>query len=511
MLSQQLRLMIVAHLALASADSSVVGKLSFFTSAWEGWNKHVARWSAYEAPTFSIVFKPETEDELSQGIAYLSRSNIPYLATKGGGHGNVPTLGSYQKVVQINMDNFRHVTINSDQSATVGGGAKMVDLIPTLHAVGREMTVGSFPCVGVHGVMLGGGMGRLMGKYGLLSDALKSIKLALWNGTIVEASDNVNSDLFWGLRGAGHNLGVVVESTFKTWPDEGGMHYNADMVFTDDSLEGVVELIKRITEGGIDPSLFLILGYVFDSKAKKPVLMVNIVYAHNEAAGSHIAAMFASTTGDAVKPITRVFFNESYIDFTELGSGHALPGVCDLNLKNTLYTASTSSIFEVGAMKHLYESYKSFIRTHPAAKRSILLFEAASGHAVAALPDNYSSYPHRGKMNTNAIIQMTWEEEEDTGLAEAASTWGRSARDLLAKAEVSGYDRLYAYVNYANKDEPLSALYGYEDWRHKRLTALKQTYDPHGFFNAYRAVPSELSAWEQATPLQDPLRQKDEL
>jgi FAD/FMN-containing dehydrogenase len=117
--------------------------------------------------------------------------------------------------------------------------------------------------------MLGGGMGRLMGRYGLISDALLQAKVALWNGTIVEASEKVNPDLFWGLRGAGHNFGVVLESTYKTWPDEGGLHYNADMVFTDDSLDGVVNTYREIVQDGLDPSLFLILGYMYDADAKK--------------------------------------------------------------------------------------------------------------------------------------------------------------------------------------------------------------------------------------------------
>lgn len=112
-------------------------------------------------------------------------------------------------------------------------------------------------------------MGRLMGRYGLISDALLHAKVALWNGTIVEASDKVNSDLFWGLRGAGHNLGVVIESTYNTWPDEGGLHYNADMVFTDDSLDGVVDTYREIIKDGLDSSLFLILSYMYDAEAMK--------------------------------------------------------------------------------------------------------------------------------------------------------------------------------------------------------------------------------------------------
>lgn len=143
-------------------------------------------------------------------------------------------------------------------------------------------------------------------------------------------------------------------------------------------------------------------------------------------------------------------------------------------------------------MKNLYKSYGSFVRANPVANRSLLLFETTSRHAINAFPYDHSAYPHRGKLGTNAIIQMTW---DDDTLSEAADNWGKHARDLLAKPEVSGYDRLYIYQNYANNDEPLSAKYGYEKWRHEKLTALKQKYDPHGFFNAYNPIPLEMSGW----------------
>ncbi|KAI1433779.1 hypothetical protein GGR50DRAFT_688050 [Xylaria sp. CBS 124048] len=512
MRSLGISLIIAAITPVIAADVTVPGRVSLYTSSWDAWDHHVARWSQFEAPTFSAVFKPENEEELSQGLALLSRNNVRYLATKGGGHGNVPTLGAYKDVVQVNLENFRDVTVNSDHTVAVGGGAKMIDLIPTLHASGREMTVGSFPCVGVHGVLLGGGMGRLMGKYGLISDAMLKAKVALWNGTIVEASNEMNPDLFWGLRGAGHNLGVVIESTFKTWPDKGGMHYNADMIFTDDSIEGVIETSRSIIEDGLDPGLFLIIGYVFDTSTMKPVLFINIVYAHDEEAGSRVAARFKSTRDGAVKKISRVHFQESVMDFAELGSGKALPNVCDVNLQHTLHTTSTPTLFSTRAMKEAYESYGSFMRAHPQANRSILLFEAASGDVINALPADFSAYAHRGKMTTNVIIQASWDDQGNDELAEAASAWGKKTRDTLMTPEASGYDRLYAYVNYANKDEPLSALYGYEEWRHRKLTALKQKYDPHGFFNAYRPIPLEESGWDTPAPAKKTTSQKkDEL
>ena len=67
-----------------------------------------------------------------------------FLATKAGGHGNSPTLGTtYDEVVQVNMEDFRHVVFGKDGdqvTVTVGGGARMQDIIPRLHAEGREMS-----------------------------------------------------------------------------------------------------------------------------------------------------------------------------------------------------------------------------------------------------------------------------------------------------------------------------------------------------------------------------------
>jgi hypothetical protein len=238
---------------------------------------------------------------------------------------------------------------------------------------------------------------------------------------------------------------------------------------------------------------------------------MNVVYAHDEEAGRRVAERFATSPEGTPNPITRISFSESNMDFSELGSGKALPGVCDVNLKNTLWTASTPTLFEMNAMKTVYESFASFVSAHPGANRSILLFEAADGKAIEALPSDYSAYSHRGMMTTNAIIQATWDEDADGTVSEAANAWGRGARDLLAKPEISGYDKLHAYVNYANKDEPLEALYGYDKERQERLVSLKQKYDPYGFFNAYRALPSSMSGWKYATASEDGRGMRDEL
>lgn len=177
----------------------------------------------------------------------------------------------------INLENFNHVKVQPDGTVVVGTGAYFSDLINAVGAAGRELSmslqlalshvhannvaaVGSCPCVGATGAMLGGGLGRLQGLHGLTSDALRKVRLALWNGTVIEASDHQHQDLFWGIRGSGQNYGIIFESTYETWPaTHGGVHYSADMVFAKSSIEKVMEVANNLTTPALDEKLALVI------------------------------------------------------------------------------------------------------------------------------------------------------------------------------------------------------------------------------------------------------------
>jgi FAD/FMN-containing dehydrogenase len=71
---------------------------------------------------------------------------------------------------------------------------------------------------GIAGLTLGGGYGWLDGKYGLACDNVLSIDMITGEGQLVTASAEENADLFWGIRGAGANFGVVTSFKYQLHP-----------------------------------------------------------------------------------------------------------------------------------------------------------------------------------------------------------------------------------------------------------------------------------------------------
>jgi FAD/FMN-containing dehydrogenase len=84
----------------------------------------------------------------------------------------------------------------------------------------------------VAGATLGGGIGFYSGIYGAISDSLLSVEIIIPSGELVTASNYQNQDLFWAIKGAGSNFGVVTSLTFQVYDSpNAGMVMNADMIF----------------------------------------------------------------------------------------------------------------------------------------------------------------------------------------------------------------------------------------------------------------------------------------
>ncbi|MGZ6286439.1 MAG: FAD-binding oxidoreductase, partial [Ktedonobacterales bacterium] len=150
-------------------------------------------------------------------LSFAHRFGLP-LVPRSGGHsyaGYSTTTGLLLDVTRMSM-----VTVNSGAgTATVGAGARLIDVYAALAQHGLTIPAGSCATVGVAGLTLGGGVGVLGRKFGLTCDNLLSAQVILADGRLLTCDAKHDPDLFWALRGGGGgNFGVVTSFTFQTHP-----------------------------------------------------------------------------------------------------------------------------------------------------------------------------------------------------------------------------------------------------------------------------------------------------
>lgn len=146
--------------------------------------------------------------------------------------------------IAINLMQLNSFKIADDgKTMTVGGGINSHNLTEALWAAGKQTVTGTCECVSYLGPALGGGHGWLQGHHGLISDQFVSLNVVLATGEVQTV--NESSDLFWGLKGAGHNFGIVTSVTSKIFDIEHSNWAIETIVFGGDKVEAVYEASNK--------------------------------------------------------------------------------------------------------------------------------------------------------------------------------------------------------------------------------------------------------------------------
>ncbi len=150
-------------------------------------------------------------------LAFAQRFGLP-LAPRSGGHSYAGYSTTRGLVVDVSRMNAVMVDMGKG-TATVGAGARLVDVYAALAQDGLALTAGTCPTLGVAGVALGGGVGVLGRKLGLTCDNLLAARVVLADGRVLTCDAEHDPDLFWALcGGGGGNFGVVTSFTFRVYP-----------------------------------------------------------------------------------------------------------------------------------------------------------------------------------------------------------------------------------------------------------------------------------------------------
>jgi FAD/FMN-containing dehydrogenase len=110
----------------------------------------------------------------------------------------------------LDLAPMRQCSVNVEAvEATIGGGVTVADLNAAAGEHALAAVIGNDGAVSMAGLLLGGGYGPLMTRFGLASDSLISAELMLADGTVSRCDPTHNGDLFWAIKGGGGNFGVV--------------------------------------------------------------------------------------------------------------------------------------------------------------------------------------------------------------------------------------------------------------------------------------------------------------
>ncbi len=169
----------------------------------------------YDSLAPSAVAYVDGAHDVSTALAFARKYRLP-VAARCGGHSYAGWSSGSGLVLDVGKLNG---VSSSSGEATVGAGARLIDVYTGLADRGVTIPAGSCPTVGVTGLTLGGGIGVTGRAYGLTCDSLTGAEVVTADGTVRQVSASSDADLFWALRGGGGgNFGVVTSLSYRTHP-----------------------------------------------------------------------------------------------------------------------------------------------------------------------------------------------------------------------------------------------------------------------------------------------------
>ncbi|KAK4697082.1 hypothetical protein P7C71_g938, partial [Lecanoromycetidae sp. Uapishka_2] len=433
------------------------------------------RWTNYNAPSYIGAIKPATEADIQNTVKIAAANNIPFFTT-GGGHG----IADYHifNGLSIDLSNFRTVQLDpSENLLTVGGSAKIWQLNKLLYDAGKEFPLGSCACMGVVGATMGAGIASMHGHRGLMLDALQSVRVITADGRALDASKTQHSDLFWALRGAGSNFGIVTSATYKVYDASNNRQtMNADFVFSASANHTFWEIMKTF-DYTLPSRLALTAVAFYDRVNRQPVIALNAVFFGTLEEGEQYLSPFKT-----LNPVRSNISMVAGIDlmdaafFNFFGNDN---GACTPNQHINIYTVALKQI-DPPTFQLFFADITSFWEANPDFQGRLLM-QRFPNDAVQAVPDEETAYAYRD-VKTYMNIEGFY---TDKGLDDAANAFMRPARDSFAKT--SGFGTLATYSNYAHGDEGPEAWYSAR--KLPQLSALKRKWDPDRLFSWNSPVP----------------------
>ena len=156
-----------------------------------------------------LVLRPQDAEQVRDALAFARAQDVPF-AVRSGGHGiSGRSTNDGGIVIDVGALDAVEVLDRERRLVRIGAGARWGDVAAALSPSGLAISSGDYGDVGVGGLVTAGGQGFLGRSYGLTLDHVVAAELVLADGRLVRVDADHEPDLFWAVRGAGANFGIL--------------------------------------------------------------------------------------------------------------------------------------------------------------------------------------------------------------------------------------------------------------------------------------------------------------
>ena len=424
------------------------------------WNGMIDRYPA-------VIVRCTSVGDVVAALRFAREQDL-VVAVRGGGH-SVGGFSTCDGGVVIDLSGMRGARVEPERRlARVNGGALLGELDHAAQAFGLACPVGVVSHTGVAGLTLGGGMGRLQRRFGFTIDNLAWVDLVAAEGTQVTASEEENPDLFWGVRGAGANFGIVTSFGFRLH-EVGPMVTQGTALYPEEHAADAIDAFRQIVASAPDefhPALTFTRTRSDDQTVPaeargRPVVVVGVAHSGPVEDAEPLLAPVRATRPlvDTIRPKTYLEMQSAADDELAWGKRFYMKGGFARELSDALVDVCLSAVAD--------------------APGDCNVGFWTQGGAISRIPDDAMAFTGRHAPYWFGAEAFWTDPAED----EAFIGWGRRTWNALEPFAAAGH-----YVNdmVDTGDDVVRSIYG--EGKYERLVALKRRYDPDNVFRLNQNV-----------------------
>ncbi|MFE0150446.1 FAD-binding oxidoreductase [Nonomuraea sp. NPDC059007] len=387
------------------------------------------------------VVRPRDAAGVAEAVGHAVRDGL-VLSVRSGGH-SVPGYGTNDGGVVIDLAYLNGVEVLDDDLVRIGAGARWGEVSRVLAPHGLVISSGDTDSVGVGGLMVGGGIGWLVRKYGLALDHLVEAEVVTAAGKVLRVAADENADLFWAIRGGGGEFGVItsflVRARRETTVTFARVGYPAD-----DAAAVLKAWRDVVREAGEELTSSAHLYPAFGEEAPASIM---------------ILAAYAGDDPAVVEPLTRLgeptFQEISTVPYAEVLESAELPPGWRPMVRNRFAPVLTDELIDAWVSADI-----------PMMFREIRAIGGAMGRG------DDTAFAHRDSEAMLMGVLLGTPADHPARLPAYDALWE------AMEPHVSG-----AYANFFSDPRPADVAAVYPPATRARLAAVKRAYDPARVFS----------------------------